>query len=297
MNKLTHEEFVNRLKLIHPTLKVLSPYTGALNKILLEDSDGIIYNSIASDIIHGAKPTIKSAIDKNLAFKNKAVKIHSNKYDYSLIRYTYNYKPVEIICHLHGNFWQVPTDHLKGCGCPKCAIEQQMLSMEDFIKRASKKHCNKYNYSLVKYKSIRDKIKIICPIHGEFEQILSDHLYNASGCPKCVIKRGYTKTAWIRYCALKNVLPIVYIIKAFDEKEHFIKIGISSNSLHKRFLGKKRFPYSYEVLKEIKGSPDFVFDKEKELHKLCKKYKYKPLKSFGGETECFTLECLSLLNI
>ena len=29
-------------------------------------------------------------------------------------------------------------------------------------------------------------------------------------------------------------------------------------------------PYSYEVLKEIKGSPDFIWSKEIELHKLYK---------------------------
>ena len=51
-------------------------------------------------------------------------------------------------------------------------------------------------------------------------------------------------------------------------------------------------PYSYEVLKEIKGSPDFIYDEEKELHKKYKIYKYTPLISFGGETECFNISIL-----
>jgi len=41
-----------------------------------------------------------------------------------------------------------------------------------------------YNYKLVEYKRSCDKIKIICPIHGIFEQIPSSHL-QGSGCHKC----------------------------------------------------------------------------------------------------------------
>ena len=52
-----------------------------------------------------------------------------------------------------------------------------------------------------------------------------------------------------------------------------------------------------EVLKEIKGSPDFIWDKEKELHKLCKEFRYTPEIYFDGQTECFNKECLPLLNL
>jgi len=51
-------------------------------------------------------------------------------------------------------------------------------------------------------------------------------------------------------------------------------------------------PYEYEVIKEIKGSPGFIFDKEVKLHRLYKEYKYKPLIHFGGETECFNISIL-----
>ena len=41
----------------------------------------------------------------------------------------------------------------------------------------------------VNYKNINTKITIICPIHGEFEQILWSHL-QGQGCPKCGDERG-----------------------------------------------------------------------------------------------------------
>jgi protein-arginine kinase activator protein McsA len=52
------------------------------------------------------------------------------------------------------------------------------------------KHNEKYNYDLVKYISIKDKIKIICHTHGIFEQTADDHL-SGKGCPKCA---GRNKT-------------------------------------------------------------------------------------------------------
>jgi hypothetical protein len=37
-------------------------------------------------------------------------------------------------------------------------------------------HNNKYDYSKVEYINTNSKVKIICPIHGEFEQTPHNHL-------------------------------------------------------------------------------------------------------------------------
>ena len=62
------------------------------------------------------------------------------------------------------------------------------FTTEEFIQKAKEVHGNKYDYSLVDYKNAKTKVKIICPIHGEFEQKPNDHL-NKRGCRKC----GYEK--------------------------------------------------------------------------------------------------------
>jgi len=68
------------------------------------------------------------------------------------------------------------------------------LTTEEFIKRARKVHRNKYDYSRVDYKNSHDKVKIICPIHREFEQKASNHLYG-QGCNRCaILKRGQHKS-------------------------------------------------------------------------------------------------------
>jgi very-short-patch-repair endonuclease len=58
------------------------------------------------------------------------------------------------------------------------------LTTEQFIQKAKIKHGDKYDYSKVNYTGYYNKVIIICPIHGEFNQVASNHL-QGQGCPKC----------------------------------------------------------------------------------------------------------------
>ncbi len=46
--------------------------------------------------------------------------IHQYAYDYSMMRYLNNHTKISIICPLHGEFKQTPSNHLAGNGCPTC---------------------------------------------------------------------------------------------------------------------------------------------------------------------------------
>ena len=59
------------------------------------------------------------------------------------------------------------------------------LTKEIFIERAKQIHGNKYDYSEVEYINANTKVRIICPIHGEFFQTPSRHINMKQGCPKC----------------------------------------------------------------------------------------------------------------
>lgn len=59
------------------------------------------------------------------------------------------------------------------------------LTKEIFIERAKQIHGNKYDYSEVEYIDANTKVRIICPIHGEFFQTPSGHTNMKRGCPKC----------------------------------------------------------------------------------------------------------------
>lgn len=163
-----------------------------------------------------------------------------------------------------------------------------------FITKAINIHKNKYMYDKVIYTNNKNKVIITCPYHGDFLQTPANHLQGQT-CPKCNVG-GYSKSHWIRFCNnKKDSEPKVYIIRCFNTQENFIKIGRTSNSVFKRF-SYKLLPYEFEVIKEIKGSPSFVFDKENELHKLCRHFQYYPKIYFEGITECFTLKVLELIT-
>jgi very-short-patch-repair endonuclease len=115
-------------------------------------------------------------------FINKANQVHNNQYNYSKVTYTGSRTKIIIICEHHGEFEQRADSHLGGAGCPKCKYNNP-LAKTMFIEKANKFHKNKYDYSLVDYLGSHTKIKIICPIHGEFEQRPWYHLYG--GCPLC----------------------------------------------------------------------------------------------------------------
>lgn len=117
-------------------------------------------------------------------FIERARLVHGDKYDYSKVVYQGKDEKICIICPKHGEFWQAPHNHCMGQNCPLCAIENKANTTEQFIESARKVHGDRYDYSLVEYKDSKTKVKIICPIHGVFEQIPYNHL-SGSICPIC----------------------------------------------------------------------------------------------------------------
>lgn len=115
-------------------------------------------------------------------FKNKAIKIHGDKYDYSEVKYKGSKNKVTITCNIHGNFEQVASEHLRGRGCEKCG--RKKCDSEKFIEKAIQTHGNKYDYSNVDYKTSKEKVNIKCNKHGIFEQVAQNHI-NGQGCSIC----------------------------------------------------------------------------------------------------------------
>lgn len=58
-----------------------------------------------------------------------------------------------------------------------------------FIERARKIHGDKYDYSQVVYKNSGTKVKLVCKIHGEFEQVANKHMCG-QGCRSCGYKKN-----------------------------------------------------------------------------------------------------------
>lgn len=121
-------------------------------------------------------------------FISQSNQIHKNRYNYSKVVYINNRTKVEIICNLHGSFFQKPNNHLLRLGCRLCGIKKRIIesrmSQKKFIDRCNLAHNNFYDYSKTIYKNQSSKIKILCKKHGEFLQSPHEHL-KGQGCPKC----------------------------------------------------------------------------------------------------------------
>jgi hypothetical protein len=131
-----------------------------------------------------------------MQFIDRARQTHGDKFDYSKVNYINTKTKVNIICYVHGSFYQTPENHWVGKGCPYCKFDKigdiNRLSLEDFIKKSTLMHGDKYDYSKVDYKSTRTKVIIICPVHGQFEQMPLHH-FNY-GCKQCGVEISHIKT-------------------------------------------------------------------------------------------------------
>ncbi len=143
--------------------------------------------------------------------------IHNNKYDYSKTIYTKSKNLIIIICPDHGEFKKTANAHKKGDGCSKC-YGNYSFTNEEFIKRVSLVHNNKYDYSKTNYSGSRNEIIIICPKHGEYTQIADCHTMGQN-CPKCA--RNFYSKGQIQWLELIEKLENISIQHIGNSSKEF----------------------------------------------------------------------------
>ena len=128
-------------------------------------------------------------------FTDKANKVHNFEYDYTASIYRNSRTKIEIICRIHGSYYQTPNSHLKGRGCPICNGNLP-LPNDEILKRFYDEHGETYDYSKVKFNGNWGKITIICKLHGEFTQAPQQHF--TQGCPACAGVKKMTTQDFIK---------------------------------------------------------------------------------------------------
>ena len=199
--RLTTEEFIRKAKEVHGDRYDYSKveYINALKKVCIICPKHGEFWQTASEHLRG-QGCPKCAYEKQISsstitteeFIRKAKEVHGDRYDYSKVEYVNTRTKVRIICPEHGEFLQIPNNHLQGQGCPYCAGKIR-LTTEEFIRKAKEVHGDRYDYSKVEYMNGPTKVCIICPKHGEFWQISRDHL-QGQGCPKCAQEKHKSNT-------------------------------------------------------------------------------------------------------
>lgn len=220
------------------------------------------------------------------------IDIAKNKYpnfDYSNTIFIDMQTEITITCEKGHIFNICPKQHLRKGGCMSCNNRDvKQHTTESFIKAAKEIHNDKYDYSLVKYINNNIKVTIICKDHT-FEQIPRSHL-EGKGCKSCNLKSGFKRSSFIKN-SIKNSInnkSIFYIIKCFNKNEEFYKIGITNRTIKQRYPDKKAMPYTYEIIKEVKGEAAFIWDLENKLKRNLNS-KYFPIIKFPGcVQECYS---------
>jgi hypothetical protein len=192
--------FVNKAKNIHGDKYDYSKveYIGAHYKVCIICPEHDVFNQSPTNHLSGngcPKCAAKYSRGKYRlttieTFLEQANKIHFGKYDYSKVAWKNTYTKITIICPNHGEFTQIPQNHIRlKCGCRKCGREITKSKLgkyntEYFIEKAIKAHGNKYCYTNSKCFNATDKVEIKCHVHGIYQQPANQHL-QGHGCPKC----------------------------------------------------------------------------------------------------------------
>ena len=218
-------------------------------------------------------------------FIKRAKEKFGNRFVYDKTEFVNRKSKVIIKCKKHGYFKVTPNSFLsKGCtqgGCKGCRnnylSNKFRLNIDELILRFNKKHNNKYDYSKIEYKNVKNTIIIKCPIHGYFKQTAGSHL--KSGCKKCSdLKKGkkrrlYNKESFIEIS--KNIWGNKFDYSLFEYngiakksificKEHNNKIyQICRNHLRKQLVCK--------LCEAKKNKNKFI---KKALKKFNNKYNY-----------------------
>ena len=196
---------------------------------------------------------------------------------------------MSIICKRHGEFFKDINGIRKDKMCPKCYYEtvnvDKRMNEKDFIDTSNSIHEYKYNYDKTEYINSRILVTVTCPIHGDFEQRPSSHM-RGRGCKRCAREyNSFKKTDYVNRANGRNT--ILYLIRCWNEKEEFLKIGKTFRSVKERFNSTLLMPYNYEIINEIIADASYIWDLEMSLHKRYKEHSYKPLVKFGGMFECY----------
>lgn len=192
--KKTQEEFLNQVTNIHGIYDYSqTKYLGNHKPVeIICRIHGSFMQQPCHHINGAGCPMCAQIITKNKTtwtlskFIEQANKLHNNKYVYT--EYKGALKKINIICPKHGNFLQSAVLHLQGHGCQKCAGNYRRTT-DEFITECNLLHNNYYDYSKVKFEKRMKYVKIICPKHGDFNQLAQIHL-SGGGCPKCNTSNG-----------------------------------------------------------------------------------------------------------
>ena len=125
-------------------------------------------------------------------FITKAKEKHNEYYKYDSVVYKNSHTNVIITCPIHGDFNQLPNNHLNGAGCILCGYDRMTskskISEETFLLRCKHKHGDDFDYSAMHFKNMTTPITVTHKCGYTFTTTPASHLTTTT-CMQCSIAK------------------------------------------------------------------------------------------------------------
>ena len=247
--RLTDDE-VNKILLNHGLIKIdKTEYKNNTTKILCLNTDGY---KVMPTIQHLKSNKMPRPFDKNNPYTIENIRLFLSRYSPNIELLSNEYissdAKLHCKCKIDDCEWYVCWENLKQKqGCPQCRYEKIRecnLNTLDEIKTRLKAVRPDLTILDKEYIDSTTKLTIRCSQGHIFKRSWCLLLQN-SNCPECakinypgsynLMNAKLNKEEWLKRDA------IVYIVKLFDGKESFYKIGITNRSVEARI--KNNIPY------------------------------------------------------
>jgi hypothetical protein len=212
--------------------------------------------------------------------------------------------PIKCRCKIHKFEFSSTPDRLSQWkhGCPQCAKEStyQSLTMpqDEFIRRAHEKFGEQFDLSNAIYSGVFNKLKVNCPVHGQFTVTPVSFLQSTHGCPNCASLYSGSSEIRIQRIKMGIVKPrptTVTVIKVEVFNIAAYKVGITSKSILHRYRHALR-----EILFEATLDEIDALQLERAIHIKYFRYRdnrvlsagMKEKKRWSGDTEIYQQFCI-----
>ena len=226
--KLTHEEFMNRMRDINSDIEILGEYVNNHTKIKVRCKiDGCEWEVKPNDLLKGigcpkCAGNIKLTHEE---FMEKFYKQNKNAENIEVLgKYINHRTKIKCKCRIDGYEWEVtPNNLLNGkTGCPKCNGNIK-LTHEEFMERFYIKNDNAENIEILgEYVNNRTKIKCKCKIDEYEWEAIPKNLLKGQGCPKCA--RNAKKTTEEFKREMKKINENIEILGEYINDSTKIKV-------------------------------------------------------------------------
>ena len=248
--KITHEEFIEKIKVKNPNIEILEEYVNAHTKIECRCKVCSHKWKVCPNNLLNKKGCPECAKNNKSITKRKKMNDFINEIKNVnpnieiLGNYITNHTKIKCKCKIDGYIWYpYPSSLLRGHGCPRCAnillSKNKTKTHKSFLLELSK--INSEINILTQYSGADKNIKCKCLKCGCVWEATPHNLLKGKGCPKCKQSKGENKIETIlnkyninykpqykfKNCKLHRELPFDFYIPdlnitiEYDGRQHY----------------------------------------------------------------------------